>query len=622
MIPETRAPLSTVDISEDTPLPPSSATPFRTPAAVLDPATLAEAIRPNPTPLAGDGARRYERPLLESIADTEQPPRLRLLPRAATSTEAPASGVRTGETWWTRTSGVRPIARRPVGATAFAPAAEALSDDLHGGELARARALAAVVTGAAIAGAVLLQLVAPTYDPLHVATTAVVVAALGSALFLLVVAALYDAVSRRVHVALGVVSAAALLSVMAHGGPASPVALLLAALIHHHAATPRPRHALGITLLASLGCAAVGGLIGRGAIVPGGPFALAPATSLAWALCLAAFIGVTGVSRHRHALRAAHAAQRSHARVGRREALLDEAYAALAHVERPREGRRSGTLVGRFSVGRLLAESPRAEVYEGRAADGSWAALKLFRPELDRREAMTMVERAASASVLGAGIARLLDYGALADGTFFLASELLGGPNLARQLREPWGITNTESLILLGELAEALERVHGGKLAHGNIKPENIVRDGAGRWRLTDFGVPAAPSRHAIPTPRYAAPEPALSPSDPKNDVFALAAVAYRLILRCPPLCSSGPLDESALSRPVRPSALAPVHRDVDAVFALGLATDPHQRLDSAASFVDLLRLALDGRLPDHQRARAAALLDAEPWAEPAPLAT
>jgi hypothetical protein len=615
MAPPVRPPQETVDFTG----PPSSAPtiPFGEPAGdvktaelsavfgVIERSAFVDAIKPSTSVMNGDRARAKELSLLrppEPVADS--------VPEAATRSSA-------------RSSGVRNVQRPPLPTLDLNHTAVCTHGVLRSHELARARVMVRVTGICAVIGTILLQLIEPVFDLTHGSAAVALLATVGIALWLEVKLLLHATLTRRQHLVLGFTTLAAILTVLAAAGPASPVALLAALLAHHYAGSGRRLETFGVPLLASVGIFGVGAATAADLLHPIGPFTTHATMTLAWTACLSAFVILAASLSHYRVTRIAQAAARARARVGRREALLDEAYANLGVLKTPMAGLRTGHQLGRFTAGAIIGRSHRAEIYAARAASDQPAeelrvAVKLYSPPLDRAETLAMYSRAVAASATSPTFVQILDYGALMCGSFFVASELLTGPDLGTQLREPQAMNNTEALILLDELAAALDRAHESELVHGNLKPENIVRDQRGRWRITDFGTPGARLVQSISAPRYRAPEARGVGTTPQEDVFSLAAIAYRLIIRCPAFCDHDPF-ETGDRRPIRPSALAPIPSDVDAIFALGLAADPNLRLTSTSEFTGGLRAALAGELPADLWARAHMVLALEPWS-PSPL--
>lgn len=562
---------------------------------LIDQVALIDAIRPNPVALDDVGTREQEANLLSepsSISDTAPPP-----PPETSDVQA---------------SGVRPIRRSPPPQPTVGPLDA--PDDLRGPALARARLMTRGTAIVSVMGAVTLQFVDAGFDLPHVLATAATVAAFGTALWVEVVAIIYGSVSHRHHLALGVVATTALLVVLAHGGVMMPGALFALLVAHHYAGGGRRRDAITMTAFAVVGLLAIGALTGLGVLNPKGPFVTQPAAAFASAASLAAFIGMAAWLSWFRSRRLAEVARRGNVRVGRREALLDEAYATIETLRSAHLGHRTGKRLGRYHLHEVIGHSFRSDVYRAISDAGDHVAIKIFSPGLPQARIARLFSRATTASRVCPRAARVHEMGYLGSGGFFIAMEMLQ-ENLATRLRAPDGVSVTDTLILVGEIASALARAHEARLYHGNIKPENILLDGAGRWRLTDFDTPAASLAHGVPAPRYTPPGSGADPSA-AGDVFALAAVAYRMLLRCPAICETDPF-ATGMRRPLRPSAMSSLHPDVDAVFALALATDPRLRMSSPTEFATALRDAVDGVLPAWQRDRAQQILASDPLGEP-----
>src|SRR5690606_28085255 len=128
-------------------------------------------------------------------------------------------------------------------------------------------------------------------------------------------------------------------------------------------------------------------------------------------------------------------------------------------------------------------------------------------------------------------------YGAAVhDGRAGLWCEWIDGENLAERVARdgPFGVDET---IVTGiALCRALAAVHAAGLLHGDVKPENVLRERGGRIVLVDLGAGGEPAQvnaglrsHA--TRAWLAPEVldgALR--TPQHDLYALGGVLQFLL--------------------------------------------------------------------------------------------
>jgi eukaryotic-like serine/threonine-protein kinase len=269
-----------------------------------------------------------------------------------------------------------------------------------------------------------------------------------------------------------------------------------------------------------------------------------------------------------------------------------------------------GTLfAGRFRIVAPLGRGGMSEVYRAQhRTSADFVAVKLLAGQARTSEehlARFRREAELARRVSSTHVVRVYDAGALADGTPYIAMELLRGHDLAWHLRQAPRLELADVVKMTSEVGEALEEVHRLGIVHRDIQPRNLflVEDGERRtWKLLDFGVSKLRGTTAtltggqvIGTPHYMSPEQARGKdADARSDLFSLGAVIYRAATGRPPF--TGPDLPSVLYDVVygvapTPSRVGPgLPESIDAVLAHALAKEPGERYQHAAELVAALR--------------------------------
>ncbi|MDE3174373.1 MAG: protein kinase [Gemmatimonadota bacterium] len=200
--------------------------------------------------------------------------------------------------------------------------------------------------------------------------------------------------------------------------------------------------------------------------------------------------------------------------------------------------------VAHFTLLEPLGAGGMGEVYLARDEHlDRDVAVKLLSPdaasdplatERFRREA-----RAASA-INHPNIVTVYDVGE-AEGTWYIAMELVQGQTLARARGTPWPIARAGDV--LAQCATALAVAHDAGIVHRDIKPENVMVRGDGYVKLLDFGLarlmPAERTESSrltepgkvLGTMEYLSPEQASGELvGAASDVFSLGIVTYELL--------------------------------------------------------------------------------------------
>jgi len=258
---------------------------------------------------------------------------------------------------------------------------------------------------------------------------------------------------------------------------------------------------------------------------------------------------------------------------------------------------------GKFRFGQLealeqIGEGTQGEVW--RAYDAlldQCVALKLRKIEsgelahqfLDEARRLARVRHANIVSVYGA---------ATHDGRTGIWTELVTGKSLASVLAEQGPLPVEEVRAIGIDLCHALAVVHRHGLVHGDIKPENVMRDHGGRIVLMDFGATRefidAPESTVLGTPNYLAPEVLHGGKPtPASDLYALGVLLFRLATGTYP---NAALDAEKFSSPQpfgtrkKIGELAPgMPVDFSRVIERALDRDPQRRPASALAFAAAL---------------------------------
>jgi serine/threonine protein kinase len=248
-------------------------------------------------------------------------------------------------------------------------------------------------------------------------------------------------------------------------------------------------------------------------------------------------------------------------------------------------------------------------------------AIKIVRRDMLRDPVIKrfMVERQLLAALDHPGIARLLDAGEAADGTPFVAMELVRGQPLIAYCAEN-RLDLGARLDLFRQVLAAVSHAHRNLVVHRDIKPGNVMVTHDGRVKLLDFGIAKpisdSPSETATAeryfTPAYAAPEQFTGASaSVAVDVYSLGALLYellggrppfefdgllaseveRLLLNTPPVA----LDQAVLDVPRHATERLGIEDarswsralrgDLDAIVQRALRKEPEQRYASVEQF-------------------------------------
>jgi len=261
---------------------------------------------------------------------------------------------------------------------------------------------------------------------------------------------------------------------------------------------------------------------------------------------------------------------------------------------------------GRYRILRKLGTGGMANVYL--AEDevlGRRVAIKILNDrhagddqfvERFRREAKN------AASLSHPNIVSIYDRGE-AEGTYYIAMEYLDGRSLKELIVARGPAPIHLAVDYARQILAAIRFAHRHGIVHRDIKPHNVLVDGEGRLKVTDFGIARAgvsqmtEAGSIIGTAQYLSPEQAKgAPVDQTSDLYSVGVVLYELLTGVVPFSGDTPVEiamKHLSSVPEPPSAKrADVPRDLDLVVMRALAKDQSERYQSAEEMdADLRRI-------------------------------
>ncbi len=265
-----------------------------------------------------------------------------------------------------------------------------------------------------------------------------------------------------------------------------------------------------------------------------------------------------------------------------------------------------GRMLGRARIEGVLREGVNSHVYRGEHV------------ETGRKLAVKVVGSPIVAGTVGARAARLLarldhpgivpvrDAGEIAS-SGGMAHAYLVMPLIEGRTLGAWWSERTrgpgEAARMIAEITDAVRHAHANLIVHRDLKPSNVLVDEEGRARVLDFGIAAVTTDAlAAPggTPAYMAPEQFDGVVDVRVDVYALGAMLHELVLGVPPVDVAGmEWDKAAAVKREAgelPARVDGVGRELAAVIAKSVATDPEARYQSGGELAADLRRAVEGR--------------------------
>jgi serine/threonine-protein kinase len=203
-------------------------------------------------------------------------------------------------------------------------------------------------------------------------------------------------------------------------------------------------------------------------------------------------------------------------------------------------------------VGELVAD--RYEVEELVGAGGMSSVYRAHDRLLDRKVALKVMhqhyggdpehverfrrEARSVAALSHPNVVTVIDRGEH-RGRQFIVFEYVDGENLKQLIQRRGPAPVATALELAIQIAQALSFAHRHGLVHRDVKPQNVLLNGDGRAKVTDFGIARSldvqqgvtQTGTVLGTSEYIAPEQAQGRNvDEQTDVYSLGVVLYELL--------------------------------------------------------------------------------------------
>lgn len=203
----------------------------------------------------------------------------------------------------------------------------------------------------------------------------------------------------------------------------------------------------------------------------------------------------------------------------------------------------SGRRLGDYQLLRRLGRGAMAEVYlaEQRTLRRQ-VALKVLKRELANDA--TYVQRfhneaMAAAALTHANIVQIYEVGQ-DDGIHFIAQEYIPGRNLGELIQRGGPPDVKLAVLIMRQVASALQKAADHGIVHRDIKPENIMLARSGEVKVTDFGLARILGGEGLNltqvgitlgTPLYMSPEQIEGKKlDTRADIYSLGVTCYHML--------------------------------------------------------------------------------------------
>ncbi len=267
---------------------------------------------------------------------------------------------------------------------------------------------------------------------------------------------------------------------------------------------------------------------------------------------------------------------------------------------------RIGTQIGTYAIDGVLGEGGMGKVYRATGADGTPIALKLVKEDYARDETFRRRfyrEARIAQTVKHPHVVPVLDTGEH-EGLPYMAQRFVDGEALDRKLKREGPLPVATAVAVCDDVAAGLEALWAAGMVHRDVKPANILLDGAGRAYITDFGLAKDTQGSLLTLPGqalgsmdYMAPEQIRGETvNAASDIYALGCVMFECICGRPPFAEAQGMRILWAHLQNDPPDPLTLRRDIPPAFAaallVALAKEPEHRPQTAGEYARQLRQA------------------------------
>ncbi len=283
----------------------------------------------------------------------------------------------------------------------------------------------------------------------------------------------------------------------------------------------------------------------------------------------------------------------------------------------------TGRRLGHYRIDGVIGRGGMSVMY--RATDmrlGRKVALKVIGDQLaaDPEFRERFVDEARNTSAIDhAHVVPLYDFDEI-DGQLYIAMRYVEGSDLASLIKDG-PLAAQRTLTLLGQVADALDALHGRGLVHLDVKPANVLvtnkeNIGGEHVYLADFGLTRrgatghrTRSGDFLGSPTYAAPEHLRGePVDARTDQYSLTCVLFACLTGRPPFPGKVPevIAGHLGSEPPIVTAYGLLPSGIDDVVRRGMSKEPNGRYGNCRELMAGARAAFAAPPAQEQRRPAA----------------